>query len=117
MLDALRAAAPTSLIALATAPTGGRESGFAANYGSFRTAFTFRSSILLYNRMLSEKIAARKDPRLVVVPVHHAVDSEKGYPDDNALHLTDEGGQMIGDALFAWLAWSASITRRSRVKR
>ena len=71
-----------------------------------RTDFMFRSSVLCYNRMLEEIVAARKDPKLVLVPVHHALDHQKAYPADNALHPTPEGGRMMGGALYAWIVGS-----------
>lgn len=103
LLDVLRAAAPTSMIVLATAPTGGRQSGFTANYGTFRTASDFRASALAYNRLIAGKLAVRKDPRMTILPIHHAIDFEKGYLDDNALHPNSAGGRMIADALYAGL--------------
>ena len=103
LVETLRAAAPRSLIAVASVPVGGKQSGFAANYGCMRTDFTFRSSALACAEMHRRVVARLGDPLLCTVPIHLGIDPMADYPDNNALHQTREGGRKVADALAAWL--------------
>ena len=103
LVGTLRAAAPRSLIAIASVPVGGKQSGFAANYGCRRTDFTFRSSALACTEMHRRVLASLGDPLLCTVPMHLCIDPQTAYPDNNALHLTREGGSQVAEALAAWL--------------
>jgi lysophospholipase L1-like esterase len=107
LVDILRAAAPQAIIALATTPSGGVQKAFKTNYGNLRTDYEFRSNALFFARLLDEVVSARRDPRIVLVPLHHALDHVKAYPENNALHPTFEGSKMLGSALYAWMVGSS----------
>lgn len=106
LLDTLRDAAPDALLAVATTPSGGVQKAFETNYGRLRKDYEYRSNSLFYARLLEKVVAARGDSRVVLVPLHHALDHLKAYPDNNALHPTVEGGRMMGGALYAWIVGS-----------
>lgn len=112
LLDTLRQVAPEAILAVATPPSGGGQDAFAANYGSFRNDFTFRSSALLYGEVAEQVIARHCDPRMTLVPLHLGVDPDSGYPPDNALHPTLEGGRQMAAQLFAWLNYELGRDRR-----
>ena len=104
----LRKAAPETVIAIGTVEPGcADQNAFARNYGAYRLGATFRRSQLVYNRMVEAKIALSPDPKLMLLPMGHAIDPIAGYPTDpnqlNALHFTPAGGARLGDAIYAFL--------------
>lgn len=119
LLAALRKHAPNAVIGVATTLGGCGQDGFGANYGSFQSKYQFRRNIMSYNRGLAALIKDLKDPKIKLIPLHHAIDPDNSYiqkryfaharskkrvvRDNNALHPTSAGGQQLGDAFYCWL--------------
>lgn len=115
----LRQNCPKAVIGLATTYVGGSQDGYAANYGCLQSSVQFRHNSFDITRKLIRLVADSGDPRLYVLPISQAIDAESGYfrcevpaharssrkvwRDTNALHLDDEGGWQVADAVTAFL--------------
>lgn len=119
LIAALRKHAPNAVFGIATCPCGCDQDGFGANYKSFQSKFQFRRNIQSYNRALTELVKELKDPKIILIPLHQAIDPDGSYMkgsyqvharnrkkilrDRNALHPGREGGAQLGDAIYCWL--------------
>lgn len=119
LLAALRKHAPDAVIGITTGICGCSQDGFGANYRTRLTRYQYRRNIHYYNRKIAEFIKQQKDSKLILIPIHQAIDPVSGYItgmvninarnkkqvrlDRNALHPAKEGGYQIGDAICCWL--------------
>jgi len=108
LLDLLRAAAPKTRIAVLSSMAGSTDQdSWGRNYGAQQHCRLAAAAFLAYDRKMSELCRSRNDPGLVYVSIAQNQDPVGAYPTGkekgNALHVTREGGQAMGDAIFAWL--------------
>ena len=119
LLTCLRKHAPDTVIGVTTCPYCCSQDGFGANYRCYQSQYQYRRNASAYNRAIAALIKEMKDPKLKLIPLHQAIDSDSSYitrkvpfharskktvvRDINALHLTTEGGYQLGDAIYCWL--------------
>jgi len=100
-------------------PVGSSQDGFGANYGADWNEVQYRKSIFALNREYEAWIKEKNDPKILLVPVGHAVDPEDGVcvkkqkasarsktevvRSSNAVHPSAVGGSQMGDAISAML--------------
>ena len=81
--------------------------------------YQYRRNANYYNRELTELVRKLGDERIMIVPIHQAIDPVDSYITtetkaharssrsvirfNNGLHPTREGGCQIGDAIASWL--------------
>ena len=121
LLGLLRKHAPDAVFGVATCPFGCGQDGFAVNYKCFQSRYQYRRNAHRYNRELAALVKSLNDPKISIVPIHHALDPENSYSMAsvkaherssrnvtrfrNALHPTKEGGFQFGDAVADWLIY------------
>ena len=119
LLAELRKVAPQALIGVTTCPLGCGQDGFGKNYDCMQSRYQYRRNAHRYNRELIELIRNLGDERIVIVPIHQAIDPVGSYVTveipaharssrsvirfNNGLHPTLEGGYQLGDAIASWL--------------
>ena len=119
LLRRLREDMPDATYLLCTSPVGASQDGFAANYGSGWNAVQHRKIIFALNRAFDAFVKAKGDPRLLLLPVAHAIDPVEGFirarrpvsarsdatvlRNVNAVHPSEVGGRQMGDAIAAML--------------
>lgn len=108
LLDALRAVAPRTRIAVLTSMGGSLDQdSWGRNYGARQHCRHGLRAFLDYDRKMAALCRARKDPDLIFVSAAQNTDPMGAYPTGrktgNAMHATREGGKALGDAIFAWL--------------
>ncbi|MBQ6914975.1 MAG: hypothetical protein IJQ65_04580 [Kiritimatiellae bacterium] len=119
LLALLRKTCPRSVIGLGTTYVGGSQDGYAENYGCLQSAVQFRHNSFYITRRLIQLVAESGDLRLYVMPISQSIDAECGYfrrevpahartsrkvrRDTNALHLDDDGGWQVADAVTAFI--------------
>ena len=115
----LRQDMPDAVYLLCTLPVGASQDGFAANYGSNWNEVQHRKIIFALNREYDAWVKAQNDPKLLLLPVGHALDPVEGFiraerpvsarskqktlMNVNAVHPSDVGGLQMGDAIAAML--------------
>lgn len=115
----LRRSCPNAVIGLATTNVGCSQDGYAENYGCQQSSVQFRHNSFYITRRLIQLVAESGDSRLYVLPLSQAIDAEnaffrrevranarssrKVWRDVNALHLDDEGGWQVADAVTAFV--------------
>ena len=119
LISRLRQDMPAATYLLCTMPVGSSQDGFAANYGADRNEVQHRKIVFAINREYDAWIKAKKDPKLMLLPVGHAVDPEDSslvqrqkvsarsenevVRSVNAVHPSAVGGYQMGDAIAAML--------------
>ena len=119
LLDALRPKMPDALFLLSTLPVGASQDAFAANYGSSWNEVQHRKIMFALNREFDRYVRESADAHLRLMPLGHAVDPVEGFvrgrrklsarskteaeTNVNAVHLSETGGQQMGDAVAAML--------------
>ena len=115
----LREDMPDATYLLCTLPVGASQDGFAANYGANWNEVQHRKIIFALNREYDAYVKAKNDPKLLLLPVGHALDPVEGFVraerpvsarskqkvlmNVNAVHPSDVGGFQMGDAIAAML--------------
>lgn len=119
LLSRLRQDMPEALYLLCTQPVGTDQDGFAENYGSAWNEVQHRKIIFALNREYDAWVRGKNDPRLLLLPLGHAVDPVDGFifrkqkasarsereigRAVNAVHPSAVGGRQMGDAIAAML--------------
>ena len=119
LLSRLRQDMPDALYLLCTQPVGTDQDGFAENYGSAWNEVQHRKIIFALNREYDAWVRGKNDPRLLLLPLGHAVDPVDGFifrkqkasarserevsRAANAVHPSAVGGRQMGDAIAAML--------------
>ena len=115
LLAALRTVAPDAVYAFCTVPPGSdSEEHFQKDYGGRYFRDQVRRNFRRFNARLEKWIAARNDPRVVLVRWDDAIDTATGYA--NAVHPNLKGGEQLGDALFDWLVGDLEARRGGRLR-
>lgn len=109
LVAALRAAAPSAVIAIGSSMGGSLDQdSWGRNYGALQSCHLANRAWLAYDRAMKEFCEASGDDRVVFVPFTFGVDPVGGYDTGlkfgNALHANPVGGRQMGDGLFSWLA-------------
>ena len=115
----LRQDMPDALYLLCTQPVGTTQDGFAENYGSAWNEVQHRKIIFALNREYDAWIREKNDPRLLLLPLGHALDPVEGFifrkqkvsarseqevsRAANAVHPSAVGGYQMGDTIAAML--------------
>ena len=116
LLSALRTVAPDAVYAFCTVPPGSdSEEHFRKDYGGRYFRDQVRRNFRRFNARLEKWIAARNDPRVVLVRWDDAIDTATGYA--NAVHPNLKGGEQLGDALFDWLVGDLEARRGGGVDK
>ena len=119
LLAELRKLAPQAVIGVTTCPLGCGQDGFGTNYNCMQSRYQYRRNAHRYNRELTELVRRLGDERIMIVPIHQAIDPVDSYVTietkaharssrdvirfNNGLHPTREGGYQLGDAIASWL--------------
>ena len=115
----LRQDMPDALYLLCTQPVGTTQDGFASNYGSGWNEVQHRKILFSLNREFDAWVRGQNDPKMLLLPVGHAVDPVDGFIFENqpssarsakrvsrganAVHPSEVGGCQMGDAIAAML--------------
>ena len=104
LIAAFRAAAPDAELGIClTPPANARDSGFVANYQDRYTRWGWRR---IQHRMVErqlEHFGQRSAERISVIPTELNIDTESGYPVDNAVHPNAAGYRQLAASMHAWL--------------
>ena len=119
LLAVLRPQMQNTLFLLATLPIGASQDAFAANYGASWNEVQHRKIMFALNREFDSYVRSSGDRRLLLLPISHAIDPVEGFVrarqktsarskveaemNVNAVHLSDVGGQQMGDTIAAML--------------
>jgi len=119
LVGRLRQDMPDAIYLLCTLPVGSSQDGFADNYGSNWNEVQHRKIVFSLNREYDAWVKAKNDPKILLVPVGHAVDPVEGFVTSrqkvsarsknevvrnvNAVHPSAVGGYQMGDAIAAML--------------
>ena len=104
LIAAFREVAPHAEIGIClTPPANKRDSGFEANYkGRYLRTGWHRIQHRLVERQLKQ-FSDRQAEHISIVPLELYLDTEKGYPVDNAVHPNANGYQQLAATLEAWI--------------
>lgn len=119
LLAVLRPKMQNTLFLLSTLPIGASQDAFASNYGSSWNEVQHRKIMFALNREFDNYVRSAQDKKLRLLPVSHAIDPVDGFirarrkmsarskneveMNVNAVHLSEVGGQQMGDAIAAML--------------
>ena len=124
-VSALRKAAPDAVIALNQMEyCASSQDAFGKNYGSQQSRWQTRKNLFHYRQMLADFVEESKDPKLFVIPIYLALDTENNFPvqreranarssskvprQSNALHPLPGGYQQSADLVYAWIKYQLS---------
>ena len=118
-LTRLRQDMPDAQYLLCTQHVGTTQDGFAKNYGSAWNEVQHRKIVFALNREFDAWVKEKNDPKLLLLPLGHAVDPVDGFIFQkqkasarserevrravNAVHPSAIGGYQMGDAIAAML--------------
>ena len=119
-VSGLRKAAPEAVIALNQMEYCAKsQDAFGKNYGSQQSRWQTRKNLFRYRQMLADFVKESKDPKLFVIPIYLALDTENNFPrqqersnarssgkvprQSNALHPLAAGYQQSADLVYAWI--------------
>lgn len=119
LISRLREDMPDATYLLCTQPVGASQDGFAANYGANWNEVQHRKIIFAMNREYDAFVRAKNDPKIMLLPLGHAIDPVEGFiratarpsarsaltvtKNVNAVHLSEVGGFQMGDTIAAML--------------
>ena len=127
-VQALRKAAPDAVIALNQMEYCAKsQDAFGKNYGSQQSRWQTRKNLFRYRQMLADFVKESKDPKLFVIPIYLALDTENNFPvqqeranarssgrvprQSNALHPLPAGYQQSADLVYAWIKYQLSRSK------
>ena len=127
-VSALRKAAPGAVIALnQIGYCAHSQDAFGKNYGSRQSRWQTRKNLARYRQMLADFVKESKDPKLFVIPIYLALDTENNFPrqqeranarsssriprQSNALHPLVAGYQQSADFVYAWIKYQLSQSK------
>lgn len=130
---AVRAALPDTVILLADAPIGSDQDGFTSNYYSDWNYMQQRKTTFALNKLLMKWVKDQNDPKLLFAPFAYALDPVSGYPrgerkanpyveekvnySSNGVHPSAVGGQQLGDAAAAAVAYCIGEASKKSAKK
>lgn len=129
LLDAFRKELPDAIFAVGYVTGGSNQDGFGTNYKNGQTAWGYYVNQFRLNQALEKHFAAKKDPKIVLVPVNVNLDTENNFPvrnlpvnmgnrrrmvrQSNGVHPAADGYNQMGDSYYAFMKYILSNPRES----
>lgn len=108
MVEAIRKAAPQSVIGIVPPPASSDQNGFGVNYGNKMTEWQYRRALQHYVAALLTHFDGRREERIYIVPGYLAFEQETAFPSvegrtTNALHPLPDGFRAMSLPMAAWM--------------
>ena len=124
LIAEFRKVLPNAIFGVGFVTQGANQDAFGFNYKCGQTAWGYYRNSMRLNQIMQKHFAAYKDPRLFMIPVSVALDTENNFParksainsqntdevmrQNNGVHPAPSGYRQMGDVYYAWLKYILS---------
>ena len=124
LIAEFRKVLPNAIFGVGFVTQGADQDAFGHNYKCGQTAWDYYRNSMRLNQLMQKHFASYNDPKLFMIPVSVALDTENNFParkiavnsqntnevmrQNNGVHPAAAGYRQMGDAYYAWLKYILS---------
>ena len=124
LIAEFRKVLPNAIFGVGFVTQGADQDAFGHNYKCGQTAWDYYRNSMRLNQLMQKHFASYNDPKLFMIPVSVALDTENNFParkiavnsqntnevmrQNNGVHPAAAGYRQMGDVYYAWLKYILS---------